>query len=102
VRKLVAEDVKRLADGIAEGLQDQGMAVVIVYDSLDAAFKPANPYDAVVLDRGLFGLRGRTICRMFAASGQPVTVLMLAPPVPRATGLSQGADDHFPELVVRI
>ena len=39
MRILVVEDVRRLADDIAEGLRDQGMAVDTAYDGLDAAAK---------------------------------------------------------------
>jgi DNA-binding response OmpR family regulator len=53
---LVAEDVKRLADDIAEGLRDQGMAVDVAYDGMDTAFKlDLNDYDVLVLDRDLPG-----------------------------------------------
>jgi DNA-binding response OmpR family regulator len=40
---LVVEDVRRLADDIAEGLRDQGMAVDVAYDGLDAAGKLQRP-----------------------------------------------------------
>ena len=112
MRVLVAEDVKRLADDIAEGLRDQGMAVDVAYDGADAAFKiDVNPYDVLVLDRDLPGMHGDTICRMITDTGKQVMVLMLTAagtPGDRVTGLSLGADDylpkpfHFPELVLRI
>jgi DNA-binding response OmpR family regulator len=112
VRILVAEDVTRLADDIAEGLRDQGMAVDVAYDGVDAAFKlDVNAYDVLVLDRDLPGLHGDTICRMITDSGKPVMVLMLTAagtPADRVAGLGLGADDylpkpfHFPELVLRI
>jgi DNA-binding response OmpR family regulator len=112
VRILVAEDVKRLADDIAEGLRDQGMAVDVAYDGVDAACKlDVNPYDVLVLDRDLPGLHGDTICRMITDTGKPVMVLMLTAagtPGDRVAGLGLGADDylpkpfHFPELVLRI
>jgi DNA-binding response OmpR family regulator len=112
VRVLVAEDVRRLADDIAEGLRDQGMAVDVAYDGADAAFKlDVNPYDVLVLDRDLPGIHGDTICRSVADAGKPVMVLMLTAagtPGDRVAGLGLGADDylpkpfHFPELVLRI
>ena len=112
MRVLVAEDVRRLADDIAEGLRDQGMAVDVAYDGLDAAFKiDVNPYDVVVLDRDLPGLHGDAICRMIADGEKPVMVLMLTAagsPGDRVAGLGLGADDylakpfHFPELVLRV
>jgi DNA-binding response OmpR family regulator len=112
VRVLVVEDVRRLADDIAEGLRDQAMAVDVAYDGLDAAAKlELNRYDVVVLDRDLPGLHGDTICRMITESADPAMVLMLTAadsPGDRVTGLGIGADDylskpfHFPELVLRV
>jgi DNA-binding response OmpR family regulator len=109
---LVAEDVRRLADDIAEGLRDQGIATDVAYDGADAAAKlDLNPYDVLVLDRDLPGIHGDTICRTITAAGNPVMILMLTAagaPGDRVTGLALGADDylpkpfHFPELVLRI
>src|SRR6266487_3979447 len=54
MRVLVVEDARALAAIVAEGLRDQGMAVDIAYDGLDAAAKlDVNTYDVVVLDRDL-------------------------------------------------
>jgi DNA-binding response OmpR family regulator len=112
VRVLVVEDVRRLADDIAEGLRDQGMAVDVAYTGLDAAAKlDINRYEVVVLDRDLPGIHGDTICRMITGSDNPAMVLMLTAadtPADRVSGLGLGADDylpkpfHFPELVLRI
>jgi DNA-binding response OmpR family regulator len=112
MRVLVVEDVPRLADDIAEGLRDQGMAVDVAYDGLDAATKlNLTPYDVLVLDRDLPGLHGDTLCRMITDGEQPVMVLMLTAagsPGERVAGLALGADDylpkpfHFPELVLRV
>jgi DNA-binding response OmpR family regulator len=109
---LVVEDVPRLANDIAEGLRDQGLAVDVAYDGLEAAGKlQVNPYDVVVLDRDLPGLHGDTVCRMITEGSDPAMVLMLTAanaPGERVTGLSLGADDylakpfHFPELVLRV
>ena len=112
MRVLVVEDARALADVIAEGLRDEGMAVDIAYDGLDAATKlDLNPYDVVVLDRDLPGLSGDTICRKIADDANPAMVLMLTAagsPGERVSGLSLGADDylakpfHFPELILRL
>jgi DNA-binding response OmpR family regulator len=109
---LVVEDSRSLADGIAEGLRDQGMAVDVAYDGLDAAAKLGlSPYQVVVLDRDLPGLHGDTLCRMIAEGGSPAMVLMLTASGSageRVSGLRLGADDylakpfHFPELVLRV
>jgi DNA-binding response OmpR family regulator len=112
MRVLVVEDVRRLADDIAEGLRDHEMAVDVCYDGLDAAAKIGlNPYDVLVLDRDLPGVHGDALCRMVADGEHPAMVLMLTAagsPGERVAGLSLGADDylpkpfHFPELVLRI
>jgi DNA-binding response OmpR family regulator len=112
VRVLVVEDARSLADVLAEGLRDQGMAVDVARDGLDAAAKlDVNAYDVVVLDRDLPGIHGDTICQMIAERDERVMVLMLTAagtPGDRVSGLGLGADDylakpfHFPELVLRI
>ncbi len=112
MKVLVVEDVRRLADDIAEGLRDQGMAVDVAYDGLDAAGKiELAPYDVIVLDRDLPGLHGDVLCRMVIESREPAMVLMLTAagsPGERVSGLTLGADDylakpfHLPELVLRV
>jgi DNA-binding response OmpR family regulator len=112
MRVLVIEDARDLADNLAEGLSDQGMAVDIAYDGLEGAAKlDINDYDVVVLDRDLPGIHGDTLCRMIADTDKPVMVIMLTAADAagdRVSGLSLGADDylakpfHFPELVLRI
>jgi DNA-binding response OmpR family regulator len=112
VRVLVVEDSGTLADALVDGLNDEGIAVDVAYDGLQAATKlDLNGYDVVVLDRDLPGLHGDTICRMITESDNPAMVLMLTAsgaPAQRVSGLSLGADDyltkpfHFPELVLRV
>jgi len=112
MRVLVVEDVPSMADDIAEGLRDQGMAVDVAYDGLDASAKlDLNRYDVVVLDRDLPGRHGDTVCRMITQGDDPAMVLMLTAADTaddRVTGLGLGADDylpkpfHFPELVLRV
>lgn len=97
MRVLIAEDVRRLADDIAEGLRDQGMAVDVAYDGAEATAKlGVNVYDVLVLDRDLPGVHGDTICRRITADEIPVMVLMLTAagaPGERVAGLTLGADD---------
>ncbi len=112
MKVLVVEDAVALAEVVAEGLRDQGMAVDVAFDGLEAATKLAvSVYDVVVLDRDLPGLHGDTICRMITESAVSPMVLMLTAsgsPGERVSGLSLGADDylakpfHFPELVLRV
>src|SRR5580698_807888 len=112
MRILVVEDMPRYANRIAEGLRDQGIAVDIAYDGLEAASKVnLNPYDVVVLDRDLPGIHGDQLCHIITHGDDPPMVLMLTAagaPADRVTGLALGADDylgkpfHFPELVLRV
>jgi DNA-binding response OmpR family regulator len=112
MRILVVEDARPLADVVAEGLRDQGMAVDVAYDGLSAAAKlDLAAYDVVVLDRDLPGLHGDTLCQMITELPDRPMVLMLTAagaPGDRVSGLTLGADDylakpfHFPELILRI
>ncbi|SDU65872.1 response regulator transcription factor [Jiangella alkaliphila] len=112
MRVLVVEDAKALADLLAEGLRDQGMAVDIAYTGLDGAARlDINCYEIVVLDRDLPGLHGDTLCQMITERDERPMVLMLTAadsPADRVGGLGHGADDylvkpfHFPELVLRL
>ena len=112
MRVLVVEDSHRLADVVAEGLRDQGMAVDVAYDGREAAAKlDVNAYEVVVLDRDLPGMHGDALCRMITERDDPVMILMLTAsgsPGDRVAGLRLGADDslakpfHFPELVLRV
>ncbi|MGW4467975.1 response regulator transcription factor [Micromonospora sp. NPDC004704] len=112
MRVLVVEDAVSLADVLAEGLRDQGMAVDLAHDGLAAAAKlDLNAYDVVVLDRDLPGIHGDTLCQMITEHDNRAMVLMLtaaASPGDRVSGLTLGADDylakpfHFPELVLRV
>src|ERR1700688_3158648 len=97
MRVLVVEDVQRLADDIAEGLRDQGMAVDVAYEGLEATAKlDISSYDVVILDRDLPGLHGDVVCRTITEGDKPVMVLMLTaagPPGHGVAGLTLGADD---------
>jgi DNA-binding response OmpR family regulator len=112
MRVLVVEDVQRLADDIAEGLRDQGMAVDVSYHGLDAVAKlDVNPYDVIVLDRALPGVHGDEIAQLLASRERRPMMLMLTAASDieqRIAGLRLGADDylgkpfHFQELVLRV
>lgn len=112
VRVLVVEDASALAEVVAEGLRDQGMAVDVALDGVTAVSKiDGTLYDVVVLDRDLPGVHGDTICQMVTAREPRAMVLMLTASGSaddRVRGLTLGADDylakpfHFPELVLRV
>jgi len=112
MRILVVEDSRPLANVIAEGLRDQGMAVDVAYDGNDATTKlDVNTYNVVLLDRDLPGIHGDALCELILEREQRSMILMLTAagtPGERVSGLGLGADDylakpfHFPELVLRI
>ena len=52
MRVLIAEDERRLADTLADGLRTRGLAVDVAHDGEQALFKArVYPYDVIVLDR---------------------------------------------------
>ncbi|MEV6354805.1 response regulator transcription factor [Streptomyces hydrogenans] len=112
MRVLVVEDARTLAEVVAEGLRDQGMAVDVAHDGLAAAERlDLNAYDVVLLDRDLPGIHGDALCQMITERDDRPMVLMLTAagaPGDRVSGLTLGADDylakpfHFPELILRV
>ncbi len=112
MRVLVVEDHQVVADTVAEGLRDQGMAVDVTYDGQSGIDKATeNSYDVIVLDRDLPSVHGDVVCRRIVASPVPSRILMLTAAAvvqDRVEGLNLGADDYlakpfdFAELVARI
>ena len=110
MRVLVAEDHVTLADRIAQGLRQAGMAVDAVHDgaaALEAAAQTA--YDVIVLDRDLPAVHGDRVCRTLAGGGPRILMLTAAAGVEdRVDGLELGADDYLGkpfalvELVARV
>jgi DNA-binding response OmpR family regulator len=112
MRVLVVEDDVELADVVARGLRQAGLAVDLAGDGEEALEKAvATPYEVVVLDRGLPGLHGDAVCRALLDSTPTPRILMLTAAGnvdARVEGLAIGADDYLPkpfvmaELVARI
>jgi DNA-binding response OmpR family regulator len=112
VRILVVEDQVPLANRIAEGLRDQGMAVDVAYEG-EAAVERSTMvgYDVVVLDRDLPRIHGDAVCATLVAGPSSARILLLTAAGAvndRVDGLNLGADDYlakpfaFTELVARI
>lgn len=110
MRVLVAEDHVVLADRIAEGLRDAGLAVDVVNDG-SAALTEAQltAYDVIVLDRDLPSVHGDQVCRTLAGRDARILMLTAAAGVDdRVDGLELGADDYlgkpfaFTELLARV
>jgi DNA-binding response OmpR family regulator len=112
MRVLVVEDHVTLAERIAEGLRDAGMAVDVVHDGAAALESVAVVgYDVVVLDRDLPRIHGDRVCRVLVESRAPARILMLTAAAAvddRVDGLELGADDYlgkpfaFGELIARV
>ena len=109
---LVVEDQKVLADRIAEGLRDAGMAVDVAYDGAAAMEITAfTAYDVIVLDRDLPRVHGDAVAAGLVAGPAEARILMLTAAADvddRVDGLNLGADDYlgkpfaFTELIARI
>lgn len=112
MRVLVAEDHRRLAAALAEGLRREGIAVDVAFDGSAALAQAAvTRYDVVVLDRDLPEVHGDRVCTTLRAARNEAKVLMLTASSTisdRVEGLGLGADDYlvkpfdFDELVARI
>jgi DNA-binding response OmpR family regulator len=112
MRVLVVEDHVELAEAIADGLRDEGMAVDVANDGEQALYKARiHDYDVLVLDRDLPALHGDEVTARLIEAGARPRILMLtasAEVQDRVEGLMIGADDYltkpfaFLELVARI
>lgn len=112
VRVLVIEDKVDLAEDIAEGLRDQGMATDLAHDGASGLEKALmNHYDVVVLDRDLPKVHGDAVCAAMVGAKSEARILMLTAASDvdaRVEGLNLGADDYlskpfaFAELVARV
>ena len=112
MRVLVVEDEGGLADAIARGLRQAGLAADVSFDGEDALEKAAGTaYEVVILDRQLPGMHGDEVCRELLATSPTPRVLMVTAAGDidaRVEGLALGADDYLPkpfamsELVARV
>ncbi len=109
---LIAEDETRMAALLRRGLEEEGYAVDLSADGLDAVWMATeNEYDAIVLDVMLPGIDGFEVCRRLRAAARWAPVLMLTARdavEDRVRGLDAGGDDYltkpfsFAELVARL
>ena len=112
MRLLVVEDNARMATLLQRGLTEEGYAVDVTGDGLEAMELTAeHGYDAVVLDVMLPGADGFEVCRDMRRAGRWTPVLMLTARDEvdwRVRGLECGADDYlvkpfaFAELTARL
>jgi DNA-binding response OmpR family regulator len=114
MKLLIVEDHKRLAENIKQGLVQEGYAVDLLEDGLEAEkhiLLNQNEYDLVLLDRLLPGKDGIAVCKTWRERGVTLPVLMLTAlgsVEDKVSGLDSGADDYlakpfaFEELLARI
>ena len=112
MRVLIVEDELKMASLIRRGLLEEGYAVDVAPDGLEALVRAgATAYDAIVLDLMLPGMDGFEVCRRLRADGvwSPVLMLTARDTVEdRVAGLDTGADDYltkpfsFAELLARL
>ncbi|CAO5235616.1 Transcriptional regulatory protein TcrA [Frankia sp. AgKG'84/4] len=101
MRVLVVEDSERTAALLRRGLAEEGYAVDVVGDGVNAVWQATETaYDAIVLDLMLPGLDGFEVCRQLRERHRWAPVLMLTARVDvedRIHGLDAGADDYLPK-----
>jgi two-component system, OmpR family, response regulator len=112
MRILLAEDDRRIADGIAAALAMAGFAVEIQRDGEEAWFRgDTEEYDAIILDLGLPTLDGLTVLKRWRKANRAAPVLILTARGQwdeRVEGIDAGADDYLTkpfrieELVARM
>jgi len=99
VRILVIEDDRKVARFIEQGLEQEGYAVDVLHDGVDAGAQARlADYDAVVLDLMLPGRSGAQVLRDLRACKPSLPVLILSAKASieeRVAGLDAGADDYM-------
>ncbi len=112
MRILLVEDEPDVASFIKQGLKQENYAVDVTGDGESALhMAELNPYDLLILDIGLPGKDGISVCRELRNRRRGVPIIMLTARCEvgdRIKGLDSGADDYlgkpfaFDELVARI
>jgi len=101
MRILVVEDEPRMAALLQRGFTDEGYAVDVSTDGVDALWiATENPFDAIVLDVMLPGKNGYDVCRELRAADRWAPIIMLTARDAideRVRGLDAGADDYLPK-----
>ncbi len=112
MRVLLVEDEPRIAEFVANGLNENGYSVDIASDGETALDWPsAADFDLIILDVMLPVLDGIEVCRTLRQRGLSTPILMLTARdavEDRVRGLDSGADDYlvkpfaFAELLARL
>ena len=112
MRLLVAEDSPKMASLLRRGLTEEGYAVDVVANGIDAVWLASEEtFDAIVLDVVLPDIDGFEVCRRLRRTGRWAPLIMLTARddiSDRVRGLDSGADDYltkpfaFEELFARL
>lgn len=99
MRILIVEDNERIAETLADVLEDQHYMVDIALDG-EAGWRQAEAlnYDLILLDLMLPKLNGINLCQRLRTSGYGGPILMLTAldtPADKIIGLDTGADDYL-------
>ncbi len=112
MRILVVEDEKKIATFVRRGLKEEGYAVDLAFDGVQAhemAF--SNDYNLIILDVMMPKMDGMTLCKKLRDDKITAPILMLTAKEDvkyRVEGLNAGADDYltkpfaFEELLARV
>jgi two-component system OmpR family response regulator len=99
MRVLIVEDEPRMATLIRQGLEEDGYAVDVVNNGVDALlWVQCATYDIVLLDVMLPGMNGIEVCRRLRAEGYAMPILILTARdalADKVKGLDSGADDYL-------
>lgn len=109
---LIAEDEKKIADALKQGLEENGFSVQVAYDG-NIALKifRSQPHQLIIADINLPGMNGYDLCKAIRAANPSVPLIMLTAMnalEDKIEGFDAGADDYiikpfdFRELLVRI
>lgn len=109
---MIAEDERKIADALCQGLEENGFTAAVAYDGAIALKMFRNiPFQLVIADINLPGLNGYELCHAIRAANASVPVVMLTAMSAledKIEGFDAGADDYivkpfdFRELLVRI
>jgi len=108
---LLVEDTGRLADSIAQGLQEEGFEVEVATSGRAAIERIGGDLDGLILDLGLPDIDGTEVLQRTRDQGLSLPILVLTARdavSSRVDALERGADDYlvkpfaFAELLARI
>ncbi len=112
MRVLVIEDNADIAANIVDYLDAEGFTADLAHDGISGMHLVlTQSYDAIVLDLGLPGMDGLTLCRRLREQSLDLPVLMLTARdtlADKLTGFEAGTDDYLvkpfalPELTARL